>query len=128
MDRTVNQYGVAYLARDGENGLHLEFFRQTVDGFTDPVLGTGLEEESDAFTVELIFSNILAGYESVQTEGLNSAGTLQNDTGITTLILGWAPMEGISIVASMKEEEITNVPFGIIFRIETTAIAIAWSF
>lgn len=128
VDRTVTQFGVAYLARDGENGLHLEFFRQTVDGYTDPVLGTGFEEETDAFTVELIFSHLLAGYESVSTGSFDTAGTPQNDTELTTITLGWAPEKGFSIVASVEEEEITNIASGNVFRIETTVIALAWVF
>ena len=127
-DRTVTQIGVAYLARDGENGLHLEYYRQTVDAIDDPSYGTEDEQESAAFTVELIFSNVLVGYESMDNEISSATGTVVTDVGLTTISLGWVPEEGLSIVASLQEEETTNAASGNVFRIETTVIAIAWLF
>lgn len=127
-DRTVTQIGVAYLARDGENGLHLEYYRQTVDAIDDPSYGTEDEQESAAFTVELIFSNVLVGYESMDNEISDTTGTVVEDVGLTTISLGWVPEEGLSIVASLQEEETTNAASGNVFRIETTVIAIAWLF
>ncbi len=127
-DRTVTQYGVAYLTRDGENGLHLEYYRQTVDAINDPVYGTENEEESAAFTVELIFSNILVGYESLDNESTDATGAVVEDVGMTTISLGWAPEEGLSIVASLQEEETTDPATGFGFTVGTMVVAVAWSF
>lgn len=127
-DRTITQFGVAYLSRDPENGLHLEYYRQTVDSINDPVFGTEDEEESAAFTVELIFSNILVGYESLDIEASDATGAVVEDVGLTTISLGWAPEEGLSIVASIQEEETTLPGTDIGFTVGTTVVAVAWLF
>ncbi len=128
-DRSVSQFGVAYHTRDGESGVHLEVFRQMVDLIDDPVAGiTEDEVESDAFTVEFIFSNILLGLEAIMSEATDNAGVLQEETDLITVSLGWAPEEGLSIVASLMNEEQMDVTTGDITDIDTVIVAAAWSY
>lgn len=124
-DRTVIRAGVAYHWRDGDRGLHLEVYREEVDGIMTPF--TREEEESDAFTVEIVFANILIGAEFITTDFTDTTGVFQAEEEQTTLSLGWAPGQGLAIVASLLESERTRAN-GDVETTEVTSIAVAWLF
>ena len=125
-DRSVTRFGVAYQWRDGDHGLHLEVYREERDSISTPTLGED-EEETDGFTVEIVFANILIGAEFITTDFNDNAGVFQMDQEETTLSLGWAPGQGLAIVASLVENEETD-NIGNAKTTDTTSIAVAWLF
>ncbi len=123
-DSTVTRVGVAYYWRDGPNGLHLEAYREEQDptltptppGFDNPALPAGtveLESEADGFTVEVLFANILIGFESLTTDfirvnnfpSIPFVRTVVGEEEETTISVGWAPEEGLAITVAATETE-----------------------
>ncbi|MFQ5483500.1 MAG: hypothetical protein ACE5ER_12175, partial [Nitrospinaceae bacterium] len=74
-DRTVSRFGVAYQTRDGEDGLHLEAYKEMVDLITNPFNQD--EEDKTGIVLEIVFSNILLGVESINTDFTDNAGVVQ---------------------------------------------------
>ena len=65
--------------------------------------------------------------ESVQVETIDTTGALQQEQDLTIVSIGWVPIEGLSITASLEAEEITDIS-GLTFNFDTTVIAVGWSF
>ena len=118
---------MAYHWRDDTNGVHLEAYREE----RDAVLGTlfGAEgEETDGFTAEVVFSNILISYESITTDNTNFNGVFVGESEETTLSVGWAPGQGLAVVASLNEEEDFDAGGTLTRESTLTAVALAWLF
>ena len=125
-DRTVTRFGVAYHWRDGDTGLHVEVYRQEIDAIATPI--TEEEQESVGFTVEVVFANILIAFESFETESTDNTGAVTSEDKATTVSLGWAPSQGLAIVASLVELELNDISAGQLFTFDTQSIGIAWLF
>ncbi len=143
-DATVIRLGVAYRWRDGSNGVHLEAHREEQDPLvfrdsTGVFLAVGdtneTESESDTFIVEVVFSNILIGYEFITTEDTDvdtsggvTTSTTREEEEETTLSVGWAPEQGLSVVASVSQEEDFDDTGTLTGETTITTVAVAWLF
>ena len=125
-DRTVTRFGVAYHWRDDDVGLHIEAYRQEIDAITTPF--TEDEEESDGFTLEVVFANILIGFESFTTDFTDPSTGFQGEAEKTTISVGWSPGQGLALVASATEQEELNASGITQFENNLTAVGVAWLF
>ena len=127
-ERGVTRIGLAYHSRDGENGLHVEVWRNDIDAINTTALSVD-GEESTGVTLEVVFSNILIGYESASGETLDAAnGSVLEEDDSTTISLGWVPMEGLSLVVSMTEIESNDLSNGEVFQFNLLFAGVTWSF
>jgi len=127
-DRTVTRFGVAYQMRDGANGLHVEVWREEGDAINTAALTVG-SEESTGVTVEVVFANILIGFESISIEEVDPAtGSVDGEENITNIAIGWVPMEGLQIVASLLESEKIDITNNQILTFNILSAGVAWSF
>ena len=127
-ERGMTRIGLAYYSRDGENGLHVEVWRNELDGINTATL-TDEAEETTGITLEVVFSNILLGYESITGEELSAVdGSVQEEQDGSTISLGWVPMEGLSLVVSVTEVEINDLTNGEITVFNIAFAGVAWAF
>ncbi len=127
LDRTVTRLGVAYLWREDDRGLHLEIYREERDSEQSITL-EAFGKDSDGFTVEVVFSNILIGYESISTESTNFAGVDLGEDEETIISVGWAPGQGLALVASKSEIESTDAAGIPTDTLDSLFIGVAWLF
>ncbi len=84
--------------------MHLEIYREERD--SAPGINFDADgEDTDGFTVEVVFSNIFIGYESITKEFTDPAGVDQGEDEESTISVGWAPGQGLALVASKFEIE-----------------------
>ncbi len=126
-ERTVTRFGVAYHWRDAADGLHLEASREKRGGVPATFFPASVEE-ADRFNAEIVFSNILIGYESITTEFTSVNGVFEGENEDTTLSVGWAPGQGLAVVASLTEGESFTAGGTLTGEATLTALALAWLF
>lgn len=127
VDRTVTRLGAAYFWRDDDRGLHLEIYREERDSEQSITLEAS-GKDSDGFTVEVVFSNILIGYESITTEFTTFAGADLGPDEETIISVGWAPGQGLALVASKSEIEERGPAGNLITTLDSLFIGVAWLF
>lgn len=148
-DIRLTRVGVAYYWRDGSNGLHLEAYKEEEDPSVlqvpanfinagDAPFTSESKSETDGFTVEVVFANILLGVEfitSESTEVLKFQGvpfaTVIDEEEETTISVGWAPEEGLAITVAATESEDTDTVVGIsvdTFTTDSIFLGVAWLF
>jgi hypothetical protein len=135
-DHTVSRYGAALYSRDGESGYHIELNRKetSILELTDPGGNTQYLEslEETGFTLEVIFSNFLIGYESItiaqETADINNLFTVETtDIKEQVISLGWVPEEGLNIIlVSLVSEETDEI--GDVFTLTASAVQVSWAF
>ena len=138
-DRAVTNIGVGIQTRDGDTGFHIEIYKSTEDllelfepGGNEVYSSEG---EKTGATLEVVFSNILLGVES-----LNSTSEVNNpfpppgvpvlrtgESKETMLSVGWIPQEGLSLVVSATENELTEYN-GDVVTYESGAATLFWRF
>ena len=127
-DRGVTRFGVGYHSRDGENGLHVEVWRNELDAINTATL-TENAEEFTGITFEVVFSNILIGYESVSGEELSAVdGSVLEEEDDTTISVGWVPMEGLNLVVSITEIEVFEPLTGDTLEFNIAFAGVTWAF
>lgn len=127
-DRTVTRVGAAYHSRDGENGLHVEAWANLLGTVENAGFTIG-ERETIGFTLEIVFSNILIGFESTSEESINFvSGAVEEERDGTTISVGWVPLEGLSVVVSINEIEVADLTNNDLIVINGLFAGVTWGF
>ncbi|NIR28943.1 MAG: hypothetical protein GWN84_06435 [Gammaproteobacteria bacterium] len=136
-DRIVSRIGLGFYERDGEDGFHLEVFREGRGLLEIRDAGgnliTGEEEETVGATVEVVFSNILLGVEvlSVSTDVVDPFVTPNphvEEEDETTISVGWVPETGLAIVLTLVSDEETSNVNADAEEIDATFVGFSWVF
>ena len=140
-ERDVLRAGAGVHWRDGEDGFHLEAYLEDKElvEFRDPtgtVLVFAQLSETVGVTVEAVFSNILLGIEFISTETEELEPFVfpplkKIEEEETTLIVGWAPEEGLAITLAVLESEETESQGGItgdVTTFDSVFLGAAWLF
>lgn len=128
-DRSVKRMGVAYFARDGDGGFHLEAYKEIKEfvEFTDADLGIEEEIDTTGVVLEVVFANILLGVESIGSE-FSDATSVAWELTDQAFSIGWVPEEGFSVTATVRQAE-TTYPYSTgVENEESSFVGIAWLF
>lgn len=120
-ERVVSRVGLGFFSKGKENGFHIEIYQESTDLLEvfDPTGNNKIYVEDSSttgLTLEVQFGNIFLGFEQITREFITVDiinSNFDDEEEVDTLItLGFAPMEGLQLVVTSVNTEITNLNTG----------------
>lgn len=129
VEHSVERLGIGLHSRETSFGYHLEIFHELSDSAFDLNTGTSVNKEDTlGWTVEVVLmGGLLLGIESATIDFTGPFGAAGGKQEQTTVTLGWAGPEGLSLVLSVWDMEESDTA-GNITEFAFTFLGVSWIF
>lgn len=128
--RQVVRYGAGFRTGDETSGFRVEYNVETRQPITVDIAPTTeadiAESVSNTASLEVKLANILLGGTVRNTEADEDGDVVDRST--TDISIGWVPMQGLTLVATVSSEKATNDTNDDEEETTVTAVAVGWMF
>lgn len=128
--RQVVRYGAGFRTGDDTSGFRVEYnveTRQPITVELTPITEVDIQESvTNTASLEFKVANILVSAFVTNSEADQSGDVVK--TNATDISIGWVPMEGLTVVASVSTQTTTNDSNDDEEKTNITGVAVGWMF